>query len=414
MWAAFEHFVIGRYLRGISGQVAGRGFLKMITLVAIGGVAVGVVALLLALSIVRGFSWEIEQKITGFGAHIQVESIQDAPITQADTVIQHLRQLPEVRNIYPVVQELALLRSSKDIEGVGVWGVETLTPYIRQHLIEGEALLEDEHGKTGALIGSHLARRLGLQVGDRVLVFSLRPQRQRTLFSPLRPRVRKFTIQGIYETGLTDFDDLYLFVPIHAARTLFNYPPDAVSRIDLEVTDPRYADSLAVRIEEELGFPFIARSIYEIYHNLFAWVRLQKSIIPLIIGVLILIAALNIVGILLMVVLEKSKEIGVLSSLGLSRRRVKRLFMLLGFWIGLIGTLLGEGMAFLLGSLQQRYAFIRLPQDIYFISSAPVLFRWEDFLLVMVVSLVLCTLAGYIPARVAARVEPVRVIRWAG
>ena len=156
----------------------------------------------------------------------------------------------------------------------------------------------------------------------------------------------------------------------------------------------------------------MARSIYEVWRGLFAWVELQESIIPLVIGVIILVAAFNIVGALLMIILEKTREIGVLESMGASSRSLRRLFLWLGLLIGIVGTAIGEGLALVLALIQQRYGIIPLPPEAYYMDTAPIELNPFDFVLVAVVTLTLCALAAYVPARVAAAIDPIRVIRF--
>ncbi len=407
---SFELFVALRYLRGAQGREEGRRFLRFITYVAVGGVAVGVAALLLALSIAHGFSQAIEEKITGFGAHVQVENLRDAPLSDAAWMAAALTRLPGVVSVRPVVQEFVLLRSSaRAIDGVALWGSPSLPEYLERHLIAGSATFTpDAAGRYGLVLGRALAEQLGVQVGDLVTLFSLRQ------FSGLRPipRLRQFYVAGLYETLLTDFDRLYVFTSIEAARLLLAYGTDEVTRFDLTLTDVRQARSIADAIETEFGLPVIARTIYEVFRNLFAWVHLQESIIPLVISIIVIVAAFNMLAVLLMVILEKSQEIGIMASMGASAIMLQRLFLCLGVLIGLSGTLLGEVLALSIAVLQQHFGLIPLPAEAYYMATAPVAPRAWDFLMVGVLTVLLCGLAAYIPARIAARIDPVRVIRF--
>ena len=198
--------------------------MRFITYVAIGGVAVGVAALLLALSIVRGFSREIEAKIVGFGAHVQVESFQDAPLADAVRMQDDLAQRARVARVAPVVTEFALLRrSAVEIDGVALWGTDVLPPYLAEHLTDGtSSFAPDSASRNGLVIGASLARLLGVAVGDRVTVFSMRKTAGNGA-RPLstlgrRPRVKQFRIAGIYETALANFDELYVFTDLDVAR----------------------------------------------------------------------------------------------------------------------------------------------------------------------------------------------------
>lgn len=406
-----------RYLRSARGREEGRRFIRFITYVAVGGVALGTAALLLALSIVRGFSTEIEAKIVGFGAHVQVESFQDAPLDDADLLRTDLGGMEGVVHVSPVVQEFALLRrSAQEIDGVAIWGTPDVPQFIEQNLVAGTFNTAPETaGRPGIVIGSKLADNLGVEVGDKLTSFSMRADdasARDVLSGVASPRVKQFYVSGVYETSLANFDELYAYTSIEAARDLLGYAPDQVTRFDLTLDDVEKADDLALQIEENLGFPIMARSIYDVYSGLFAWVNLQEGIIPVVISVIVIVAAFNIIGTLLMLILEKTREIGVLESMGASRASLRKLFLWLGLLIGVAGTVIGEAVALVLAVIQQKYGVIPLPEEAYYMSTAPIELNGLDFVFVGVVAMILCTLAAYLPARVASRVEPIRAIHF--
>jgi lipoprotein-releasing system permease protein len=288
----FERFMAYRYLLGAQGRSEGRRFLRFIMYAAVGGVAVGVAALLLSLSVVRGFSREIQEKIIGFGAHIQVESYQDAPLRNADGIRTQLARFEHVGVVSPVVQEFVLLRKATDqIEGVVLWGTEAMPPYLVGHLVAGTASFDpDERGRTGLVIGRTLSEVLGVSPGDVLTAFSLRKPPEDEGAAPVfgfsRPRVQQFYVSGIYETSLHNYDELYVFTEIEAARGLLQYAPDEVTRLDVSLTQVGHVERVRGAIEAEFGFPVMARTIYEVYRGLFAWVNLQENIIPLVISVI--------------------------------------------------------------------------------------------------------------------------------
>ena len=413
MFSPLERFVAFRYLKGVQGQAEGRSFLRFITYIAIGGIAVGVAALLLALSIVRGFSNEIQKKIVGFGAHVQVENFRDEPIDSASQVVGMIRPVDGIKRVAPVVQEFALLRrSASQIEGLAIWGMEAPPPYLEEQVVAGSfQFARDSLGLPGIVLGEKLADQMGIEVGDRVTAFSMRGLEGGSLMRG-RPRVKQFYVAGLYETLLADFDEVNAFTGIGPARDLFSYADNQVSRFDLTLYDIEEAQQVRSAIEERVGFPIIARTIEEVFPGLFAWVNLQESIIPLVISVIIIVAAFNIVGTLLMIILEKTSEIGILASLGASRKALRRLFLRFGLLIGAVGTVIGEGVALTLGLLQEQFQLIPLPAEAYYMQTAPVELNPLDFVIVGVAALLLCAVASYIPARFASRVEPIRVIRF--
>jgi len=413
----FERYVALRYLWGAEGREEGRSFLRFVTYVAIGGVTLGVAALLLSLTIVRGFRQEITNKIIGFGAHIQVQSyIQDEPLSNARSLQQDLLDVEGVAEAAPILEDIVLLRRSETaVDGVVLLGSERAPPYMEGRTTDGSFRLEPRaDGSVPVVLGADLARRLQLTVGDRVTAFALRSGAASRSTSLRRPGVKQFTVRGIYETSLTDIDDTYVFTNLRAARDLLGVESGAVSRFDLRVHDVSTVDSLAVHIEDQLGFPIAARSIYQIqpFSSLFAWVDLQQSIIPLIIGVIVVVAAFNIIGTLLMMILEKTREIGVLQSVGASQRGLKRLFLTIGVFIGVVGAGIGSVTAFGLAYVQKHFQLIPLPAEAYFMSAAPIKLNPLDFLIVSAIAIALCGTAAYIPARVAARIEPVDAIRF--
>jgi lipoprotein-releasing system permease protein len=266
------------------------------------------------------------------------------------------------------------------------------------------------------VVGAGLAERLGLSVGQTVTAFSLRSQQGGSggAFQVRRPRVKQFRVSGIYETSLSNIDDNFAFASLPVARSLVGMSAGSVSRFDITVREFSAVDSVVTRIDRRVEFPATARSIHQLqpYASLFAWVDLQQSIIPLVIGVIVLVGAFNIIGTLLMMILEKTREIGVLQSLGTSQRVLKRLFLTLGLLIGAVGTGIGAGLALGLGVLQQRFEIIPLPAEAYYMTTAPIELNPLDYVVVCGLTILLCGLAAYIPARVAARVEPVQAIRF--
>ena len=421
---SFEQTVALRYLRGATGRDERRGFLRFVVVAAIGGVVVGTGALLLAMMIVRGFSREIEAKIVGFGQHVQVESLLGEPLASTDALVRRLRGVPGVVRAEPALIDFTLLRAPSrggrresgrpGVDGAMLWGTtEAGQPFIADHLTAGRlSFAPDARGRPGVVLGAAFAERLGLSVGDAVTAFSTRGLGGGEARGAGRPRVRVFHVAGLFRTGLGDFDDRFAYGGIAPVRSLFGYAPDQSTRVDLTLTDRALASQTAQAITETLGPPVLARPIDDVYSGLFAWVALQQSIVPLVISILVLVAAFNIVGALLMVVLEKSREIGTVLAMGASRGAVRRLFVLLGLLVGTTGAAIGAALAVGLGLLQARFGFISLPADAYFLDRAPVEIRAFDVLWTVAAAIALCTLAAYLPARAASRIEPIRTIRF--
>ena len=406
-----ESFIARRYLKGAEGKSEGRRFLKLVTFITIGGVVVGVSTLILALSIVRGFSTEIKEKVIGFGAHVQVESIRDAPLEGAAALQETIQSVEGVVSVDAVIQEFVLLRKSEsEIEGVSIWGTQELPGYISQSMIAGESTFQsDEKGRPGVVLGAKLAKSLGAEVGTLVTAFSVTSATTPSAMS--RPRLAQFHVAGIYETSLANFDEIYVFVDLARAVTLLDYEEDQVSRLDVRVESGLDYTVAADRIDGQLEFPAIARPITDVYRSLFSWVKLQESIIPLIISIIIFVAAINIIGTLLIIILEKTSEMGVLASFGASASLRKRIFVRLGLYVGVVGVVLGELFAFVIAIIQLEFEVIPLPAEAYYMSAAPIEMSLFDFAWVGVLTILLCVASSYIPARYAAKIEPLKAIR---
>lgn len=406
--ASFRTYMALRYLRGAEGQAEGRKFLRLVIRIAIGGVAVGVTTLILALAVVRGFSDEITRKIVGFGAHIQVESLRDAPLEGVADLMATVSAHPQVATVQPVIQEFVLVRSSKThIDGVSIWGTTQVPDYLDASIIEGSARLSpNASGIPVVVIGAPLARTLNVRTGDVLTAFSVPSTGESR-----PPRVAQFTVGGIYETSLADFDALYVFADAERVRNLVSYGSDQVTRLDVRVREGADFEHVANDLDTTLAFPAMARPISEIYRSLFAWVALQQSIIPLVLSIIVFVAAVNIIGTLLMLILEKTVEIGVLGSMGARGKDLTGIFMRVGLGIGATGAVIGSLLAIVLAVLQIKYGIIPLPADAYYMSKAPMALRVEDFVVVSFVTIVLCTAAAWIPARYASRILPINAIR---
>ncbi|MGB9591836.1 MAG: ABC transporter permease, partial [Candidatus Kryptoniota bacterium] len=263
-------------------------------------------------------------------------------------------------------------------------------------------------GLNTLLVGARLARRLNITVGDTVFIFGING-----LPSPLNtPRVLPFVVTGVYETGLSDYDEIYVYTNLNAAAYLFEMPENSVSGFDVMVKDLNLIGETAKSLENSLGYPFYPQTMYQTYRNLFAWIELQKKPIPIIIALIIIVASFNLVGTLLMIVLEKMSDVGILATLGATKWKITAIFLIQGELIGLLGSTIGTLGALILLELQMHFNVINVPGDVYFMNTVPISINPFDFLLVNGIALILCLLASYIPARTAANLNPVESVRF--
>jgi lipoprotein-releasing system permease protein len=261
-------------------------------------------------------------------------------------------------------------------------------------------------GMPHLVIGRKLATKLALDIGDKATIFGLSRG-----FSQAAPRVMQFRVVGIYESGMAEYDDVYAFTNLQDAQILFQLP-DAVSGYDILLRSLDRAQAVADSATDLLGYPHYGRTVFENYRNLFSWIELQKKPVPIILFLIILVATVNIIGTLLMLVLDKVREIGVLRSLGATRWGISSIFLRQGLTIAITGTILGNIVALTLCLAQLEFRFFSLPSDIYFMNAVPILLRPEYFLIVSAVTIFLCLLTALVPARLASKLNPVNAIRF--
>jgi len=404
---SFEFYILKRYIRSKRHG----GFISLITFIGMVGVALGVAALIIALTILGGFEREIKQKVFGFAAHIQVVGFQNQSLPDYERAVERIRsEIPGVTGASPVVSREVILRAKGRTEGVLMKGVDEATDVssTRKEIVEGQYDLASVNGAPKLILGRKLAQRLGVKVGDHVVLFGIGGN----LKSLGTPIVRQFAVTGIYETGMAEYDDIYVYTSIRAAQDLLRLGGQ-VTGIEVLVDDLSRSTSIAAQIQNLLSYPYYARTVQQLYRNLFSWIELQKKPTPIILGLIIVVATVNIIGTLLMVVMEKTRQIGILKSMGASSSAVKKIFIGEGLVIGIVGTVFGNALAYGLCALQLHERIISLPEQIYFMSSVPIMLRAENFALVSVIAVALCFLATLVPASLASKLEPVAAIRFA-
>ncbi len=376
---------------------------------AIGGVAIGSAGLLIALSIVHGFKSTINEKIVGFAPHITVNSYINDTIVRADTLETFLGNIPNVSNAQSVMTAQVMIQSARDVSGSALKGVPETgdVTNLRDYIQRGEYDISvQESGLRGIILGTSLANTIGATIGSRVTVYVIDG-----LPSPFNtPEILQFTLTGIYQTGLARFDDNFALTDIHSVQQLFNASPREANLVEITVSNPDRIEETFRSIQEKIQFPYVVESIFQRYRNIFAWVDLQEETIPLVIGVMIIVAAFNLIGTVLMMVLERVKDIGILKTIGAKNKVIRRIFLLEGLFVAITGLLIGIAISLLFYWLQVNYGIIPLSEENYYMSTAPVEPHFLDFIVVSVVTIVLCTLASWLPARIAAKTDPVKVL----
>ena len=420
----FELFVALRYLLGRRKQA----FISVISLISTMGVAIGVAALIIVMGIINGFTTDLRDKIIGVNAHAMVlsgmgtmppEHPEGAPAVLPPETLESLRKrvlaVPNVTGVMPFIYTELMISGPGGFKGLILRGVEAKTASellgIVQRVTRGSFMDIDTPGPLpGIVIGKELANRLGVTVGTRVNLLAPSGEKGAAGFTP---RVKSARVAAIFSTGMFEYDSSLGLVSLETARDLLGRPEgDWVTGLELTLSDVYKADSIASRVSMELGPPYYARNWMEMNSSLFAALKLEKIGMAIMVTLIILVASFSIVTALVMLVMEKTRDIAILMSMGATKKSIRHIFMLQGLAIGIVGTTIGFGLGLGICELLKRYQFIKLPPGVYSLDYLPVLLQGSDLVFIALGSVVLCFLATLYPARQASGLQPVEALRY--
>lgn len=430
----YEFFVGLRYLKAKRRQKG----ISLNTLISIGGVVVGVAALIATLAVMTGFKEDLRDKILGTNSHIVITDRTRDEIPEYSRLVDEAKKVPRVVAATPFIFRQVLLSSDTNVFGVVLRGIQPETEAevteIGKNIVEGrldyltnppdsslpeegvsETEGEPEKALPGIIIGRELAGRLGAFLGDRINIVSPVGKEGtsigKSITGPMgfTPKIRKFRVVGIFDSGMYEYDSSLAYISIKEAQNFFNLS-DAVTGIEVKVDDIFVADRVAQQIEGHLGFPYQARDWMKLNRNLFSALQLEKMMMFIILVLIILVASFNIVSTLTMTVVEKSREIAILKAMGATRESIMRIFMLEGVIIGLVGVILGTPLGLVVCWVLQK--FYTLPADIYYISHLPVEIHALDVFVVSLAAVLIGFFATLYPSWQAAKLDPAEALRY--
>ena len=409
----FESFIALRYFRAKRRT----GFISIITYVSVIGVTIGAAALDIVLSAFNGFEDEVRSRLISADAHIHVRKFYSNAIDDYLAITDSIRAVPGVVGASPMIVKESMLVSKGNNTPVAIRAVDPNTvaqvSIVTECIVSGSFDLgmqtQDDKELPGIVLGRFLAEQLFIfEPGEIVTLFSVPEQFSLTP----RAKARQFIVTGLSELGFYEYDKILAYIAVEEAQKLFTMP-EAVTRIDVKLADYEQASVIAGEIEKALsGYPFLARTWFDQNKSLYSWMEYEKWLFTLILSLIIMVAAFNVISSLVMIVMEKTREIGILKSMGAASQQIMRIFLMEGVIIGVIGTVLGTLLAFGVCWAQQTFGLISLPADVYIIDKLPVKMQLFDFAIVAVIAMALCLLASTYPAYKASRLSPVESIRY--
>ncbi|EGB13845.1 lipoprotein releasing system, transmembrane protein, LolC/E family [Pseudodesulfovibrio mercurii] len=406
----FETFVALRYLFALRKQ----SFISVISLFAVCGVAIGVGALIVVIGVMNGFSTDLRDKILGVNAHILITSLRGG-ISDYEELADEAKKVPGVTGVTPFVYSEVMLSTRTGVKGVVLRGIDPSTSSsvlsLSKDMISGSvSRLNDNGDFPGIIIGSELAKRLGLTEGS--LVNLLSPS-GRTSAAGFTPKVSRFAVAGIFRTGMFEYDSSMGYVSIPAARQLLGFKGDLVSGLEISVDDVYNVKKISNDLRDKVAsFTVYVRNWQEMNANLFAALELEKTAMFIILAMIVLVGSFSIVTTLVMLVIQKTKDIAVLMSLGADKRSIRNIFMFQGTFIGLAGTFIGFLIGVPLSLLLKEYQFIKLPSNVYPVDYLPVRLEALDLFTIGAAAFLLCFVATIYPARRAAGLSPSEALRY--
>ncbi|MFZ0738617.1 MAG: ABC transporter permease [Candidatus Acidiferrales bacterium] len=405
----FETLVALRYIRSPHRPAV----LRLVTLLSVLGVAAGVATLVIALAMNTGFRQALRDRLLGVTAHVNLKPVGTDGIRDYRQMIARLSSVPGVRSIAPAIYNTVLLSSGESARGIVLKGVdpelEGRSDEALRRIVAGSAnFAADADGIQALLVGKIMVEEMKLHVGDYVTLTS--PQGSLTPFGVI-PRSRRFRIAGIFDSGFYDYDANWGFVTLASARGLADIG-DVVSLLEVRVTRLEDAPAIADALRKEAGPGFITTTWMDENRALFRALSLEKLVTALFIGLITFVAGLNILVVLTMTVTDKTRDIAVLVAMGARRAQIRRIFVLQGFVVGALGTLLGLIGGYSLSWIANAWKLIPLNPEVYAIPYVPFRSSGFDAIWISAGSLAICIMATLIPARAAARIFPVEILRF--
>lgn len=410
----FEEFLAQRFIKGTNEHSLSKPFVR----ITVTSVVLSVTVMIISLAIITGFKREIKSKVVGFGSHIQITnydsnlSYETTPIPSDLACMDDIRKVPGVTHIQRFGLKAGIIKTNSEIQGVVLKGITTdfSWNFFKKNLIAGNLLhLNDSVTTNETLISKTLANMLNLKVGDKYDMF----------FVQQPPRFRRFTVAGIYDTQMTEFDKIYILCDLHHIQKLNGWSKNQISGYELLVNNISKVDDIALSVDDIAAFVLFndgsrlkVQSIIDKYPNIFDWVELQDLNAIVLIVLMLLVAGINMISGLLIIILEKTNTIGLLKALGAPNISIRKIFLMQSAYILLKGMIIGTVLGIAICFVQQHFGIIKLNEDFYFLSQVPIELVWWHILLVNVGAFVVGLAMLVVPSMVISRISPEKTLKY--
>ncbi len=408
----FEFFIAGKYLKAKRKE----GFISLVTFLSVAGVAVGVMALVIVIAVMSGAETDFRKRILGLEPHILVMNYS-GKFTDYSKILTDLGQRENIKGVSPILFAQAMIRSSHSFSGVMVRGIDPENGFslvkgfgpeqLKQLLANRSETDSENRSLPGIILGRELANSVGVTKGDKVILMS-----PAGVISPMGhlPSMKRFVVTGTFDSGMYEYDSALAYVHLGQAQQLIS-AKNSISAIGIWIEDVFHVGPVKESLADLLAYPFYLRDWMEINKSLFSALKLEKTAMFIILTLIILVAAFNIASALIMMVMEKTKDIAVLKAMGAANKTIRKIFIIQGMFIGIMGTIIGTFSGVLVCFFLKKYDFIQLP-DAYPFSTLPVQLEALDVLVISVSAIIICFFSTLYPAHKASKMDPVEALRY--
>ncbi len=405
-----EYFISKNIIKGDSRS---KKFTKPIIRISIIAIALSLIVMIVAFSIVSGFQREIRNKVIGFGSHIQITSYDSqntyeaSPISKNQDFYPDLDTVKGIKHIQIYATKAGIIKTKEEIYGVVVKGIgsDFDWTFFNKKIVKGSSfVIDDEKRENSILLSNHIASKMKLKVGDKMFLYFIQQNGQ------LRPK--DFIVKGIYQTGLEQFDNLYVMADIAHIQKRNGWDKNQVGGFEVLIDNYKDLDKFGEYVYENVGYDLHSSTIKEQYQDIFMWLNMQDLNVNVILILMIIVAVINIISALLILILERTNMIGILKALGMPNWNVRKIFLYNATYLIIKGLIWGNVIGIAICLLQQQFGFLTLPEESYYVSVVPIELNFSNVLLLNVGTLVICVLMLFIPSYVITKISPVKAIRF--